>query len=69
MCRSSSECAGAAGGDLHLVLLQADFEVSVALVSSAGQVLGAPGAVAALPVRKFTIQILHGDHLQLKIAS
>lgn len=66
--RSSSERAGAAGGDLHLVLLQAHFEVSVALVSSAAQVLGAPRAVAALPVRQLAVYILHGDQLQLEIA-
>lgn len=66
--RSSSERAGAGGGDLHLVLLQADLEVSVALVSSAAQVLGAPGAVAALPVRQLAVYILHGDQLQLEIA-
>lgn len=66
--RSSSERAGAAGGDLHLVLLQADFEVGVALVAGAAQVLGAPGAVAALPVRQLAVYILHGDQLQLEIA-
>ncbi len=57
--RSRSERACAGGGDLHLVLLQADLEVSVALVSSAAQVLGAPGAIAALPVRQLTVYILH----------
>ena len=66
--RSSSKRAGAGGGDLHLVLLQADFEVRVALVSGAAQVLGAPGAVAALPVRQLAVHVLHGDQLQLEIA-
>lgn len=68
LCRSFSERAGAGGDDLHLVLLQADFEVSVALVSRAAQVLGVPGAVAALSVRQLAVYILHGDQLQLEIA-
>lgn len=54
--------------DLYLVLLQADFKVSVALVAGAAQVLGVPGAVAALPVRQLTVYILHGHQLQLEIA-
>lgn len=66
--RFSSERAGASGGHLHLIFLQAHFEVSVALVLSAAQVLGAPGTVAALPVRQFAVYILHGDQLQLEIA-
>lgn len=66
--RSTSERAGAGGGDLHLVLLQAHFEVSVALVPSAAQVLGVPGAVAALAVRQLAVYILHRDQLQLEIA-
>lgn len=66
--RSSPERAGAGGDHLHLVLLQADLEVSVALVSGAAQVRGAPGAVAALPVRQLAVHILHGDQLQLEIA-
>lgn len=65
---SGSKRAGAAGGDLHLVLFQAHFEVGVALVSSAAQVLGAPGAVAALPVRQLAVYIFHRDQLQLEIA-
>lgn len=66
--RSSSKGAGAGGGDLHLVLLQAHRKVSVALVSGAAPVRGAPGAVAALPVRQLAVYILHGDQLQLEIA-
>lgn len=66
--RFSSERAGASGGHLHLIFLQAHFEVSVALVLSAAQVLGAPGTVAALPVRQLAVYILHGDQLQLEIA-
>ena len=66
--RSRSEGAGAAGGDLRLVLLQAHSEVRVALVAGAAQVLGAPGAVAALPVRQLPVHVLHGDQLQLEIA-
>lgn len=66
--RSSSVRALAAGGDIRLVLLQAHFEVRVALVSCAAQVLGAPGAVAALAVRQLAVYILHGDQLQLEIA-
>lgn len=68
LCRSSSKPAGAGGGDLHLVLLQAHFKVSVALVSGAAQVLGAPGSVAALPYRQLAVYILHRDQLQLEIA-
>lgn len=65
--RSSSEGALSGGGD-RLVLLQAHSQVSVALVSSAAAVRGAPGAVAALPVRQLAVYILHGDQLQLEIA-
>lgn len=66
--RSRAEDAGAGVGDLHLVLLQADLKVSVALVAGAAQVLGVPGAVAALPVRQLAVYIFHRDHLQLEIA-
>jgi len=66
--RSRSERAGAAGVDHHLELFQADLEVSVALVSSAAQARGAPGAVAALPVRQLAVYIRHADQLQLEIA-
>lgn len=66
--RSRAVDAVAGVGDLHLVLLQAHVEVSVALVAGAAQVLGVPGAVAALPVRQLAVDIFHGDHLQLEIA-
>lgn len=66
--RSLSKGAGAFVVDLYLVLLQADFQVSVALVAGAAQVLGVPGAVAALPVRQLAVHILHGHQLQLEIA-
>lgn len=66
--RSTAERAGAGGDHLRLVLLEAHFEVSVALVSSAAQILGVPGAVAALPVRQLAVLVLHGDQLQLEIA-
>lgn len=66
--RSRAEDAGAGVGDLHLVLLQADFKVRVALVAGAAQVRGVPGAVAALPVRQLAVDIFHGDQLQLEIA-
>lgn len=68
LCRSRSERAAAGAADLHLVLLQAQFEVGVALVPRAAQVLGIPGAVAALPVRQLAVHILRGDQLQLEIA-
>lgn len=61
--RSSSKPAGAVGVDLHLVLLQTHFEVSVALVSGAALVLGALGSVATLPYRQLAVYILHGDQL------
>lgn len=66
--RSGSERASPRGGDLHLVLLQAHSQVSVTLVPGAAQVLGAPGAVAALPACQLAVHILYGDQLQLKIA-
>lgn len=66
--RSRAVDAVAGVGDLHLVLLQAHVEVSVALVAGAAQVFGVPGAVAALPVRQLAVDIFHGDHLQLEIA-
>lgn len=66
--RSTAERAGAGGGHLRLVLLEAHFEVSVALLTSAAQVLGVPGAVAALAVRQLAVLVLHGDQLQLEIA-
>lgn len=64
--RSGPEGAGPAGGRLHLVLLQAHSEVGVALVARAAQVLGAPGPVAALPVRQLAVDVLHGLELQLE---
>lgn len=66
--RSRAVDAGAGVDDLRLVLLQADLKVSVALVAGAAQVLGVPGAVAALPVRQLAVYIFHGDQLQLEIA-
>lgn len=66
--RSGSKRAGPGGGDLLLVLLQAHSQVSIALVQAAAQVLGTPGAIAALPVRQLAVHILHRDQLQLKIA-
>lgn len=48
--RSMSVGALAIGRDFGLVLLQADFEVSVALVPAADAILRVPAAVAALSV-------------------
>lgn len=65
---SRCERTGPSGGDCSLILLQTDFEIGVALIPCAPQVLGVLGAVTALPVRQLTIYILHRDELQLKVA-
>lgn len=64
--RSRPEDAGSSGGHLHLVLLQAHFEVSVALASAAAMVPRAPGAAAAFPVCPLPVRVLQGHQLQLE---
>lgn len=57
--RSGSKGAGPPSGDVQLILLEAHLEVSVTLILHTAQILmGAPGAVAALPARQLAVHIL-----------
>ncbi len=66
--RSRAKGARPSGGDFRLVLLQAHFKVSIALVPYAALVLRVPRAVATFPVPQLTVDIFYSNQLQLKIA-
>lgn len=64
-----TEAAGAPGRDAGLVLLEAHFEVRVALVASALALRRAPrAAAAAVAVLQLPVGVVHGQDLQLELA-
>lgn len=64
-----AEAAGAPGRDAGLVLLEAHFEVRVALVAGALALRRAPrAAAAAVAVLQLPVGVVHGQDLQLELA-
>lgn len=62
-----AEAAGPLGRDAGLVLLEAHFEVRVALVAGALAVPRGAGAAAAVAVLQLPVHVLHGQDLQLEL--
>lgn len=57
--RSSAEAAGPRRRNLGLVFLQADFEVSIALIPGASAVRRPPGAGTAQAILQLPFHVLH----------
>lgn len=62
-----AEAAGSPGRNAGLILLEAHFEVRVTLVADALAVARVPGTAATVPILQFSVHVLHGQDLQLKL--